>query len=110
MIKESKSILISVDFSKQSLFAVRKSYNLAKKTKSKLILMHISANSETENSAQLEDLAAKTREESDLSVETLIVKAAEPYEIIPKKAEELKCSMLFIGLDENAKFKSGFFG
>ncbi|MBX3164075.1 MAG: universal stress protein [Bacteroidetes bacterium] len=110
MIKENKSVLIPIDFSKQSLVAVKQSYSLAKKTKSKLILLHVSANSETENKDKLEQLADETRAESGLTVETLIIKASEPYDAINKQSEELKCSMVFMGLDENTNFKTGFFG
>src|SRR5262249_642436 len=110
MIKENKSILIPVDFSQQSLVAVKQSYSIAKNTKSKLILIHFSGNSETENEDKLEKLAADTRAESGLNVETIGIKAPDAYDAIDKKAEELKCSMLFVGLDENAKFKGGFFG
>lgn len=109
LIKENKSILIPVDFSKQSNTAVKQSYNLAKYTKSKLVLLHVSASSETENSEQLEKLAADTRAESGLTVETAGMKG-ELYETINKKAEELKSSMVVMGLDEKANFKTGFLG
>jgi nucleotide-binding universal stress UspA family protein len=109
LIKENKSILIPVDFSKQSNIAVKQSYNLAKFTKSKIVLLHVSPTSETENSEQLEKLAAETRAESGFIVETLNVKG-ELYDIINKKAEELKSSMIIMGLDENANFKTGFLG
>lgn len=109
LIKENKSILIPVDFSKQSNTAVKQSYNLAKFTKSKLILLHISATSETENSDQLEKLATDTRAESGFIVETVIVKG-ELYDSINKKAEELKCALIIMGLNENANFKTGFLG
>ena len=38
LIKENSSILIPIDFSKQSLIAIEQSYNLAKFTKSKIIV------------------------------------------------------------------------
>lgn len=110
MIKENKSFLIPVDFSKQSLVAVKQSYTLAQKLNSKLVLLHVSATSETENSDKLEQLAESTRSESGLTVETLNIKAPEPYDAIDAKATELKCSLIFMGLGENAKFKTGFFG
>lgn len=109
LIKENKSILIPIDFSKQSYTAVKQSYNLARFTKSKLVFLHVSPNSDTENNDQLEKLAAETRVDSGLTVEILNVKG-ELYEVINKTAEELKSTMIMMGLDEKTSFKTGFFG
>jgi nucleotide-binding universal stress UspA family protein len=109
IIKENQSILIPVDFSKQSYIAVKQIYNLAKFTKSKLIIMHVSPNSETERRDDLESLAQATREESGLTVETLGIKG-EIYEVTNKIATDKACSLIVIALDENAKFKTGLFG
>jgi len=54
LIKENSSILIPIDFSKQSLIAIEQSYNLAKFTKSKIIVMHASPNSNHEHHKDLE--------------------------------------------------------
>jgi nucleotide-binding universal stress UspA family protein len=109
IIKENQAILIPVDFSKQSYIAVKQTYNLAKYTKSKLVLMHVSAADENEKNAELTQLAQATREESGLVVEVLGAKG-ELYDTINRKAEELGCSLIVLALDENAKFKSGLFG
>jgi nucleotide-binding universal stress UspA family protein len=108
IIKENQSILIPVDFSKQSYIAVKQIYNLAKFTKSKLILCHVSANNENDRKDDLENLAAATREESGLPVEVLGLKG-ELYEQTNKTATELDCSLIVMALDENAKFKLGLF-
>src|SRR5437868_3796760 len=108
IIKENQSILIPVDFSKQSYIAVKQIYNLAKFTKSKLIIMHVSATSETDRKDELENLAQATREESGLVVEVLGVKG-EVYDVTNKTAAELNCSLVVMALDENAKFKTGLF-
>lgn len=108
-LKENQSILIPVDFSKQSYIAVKQIYMLAKFTKSKLILIHVSPVSETDRKSELESLAQATRDESGLTVESLTVKG-EVYEVTNKKAEELSCSMVVMALDENTKFKTGLFG
>jgi nucleotide-binding universal stress UspA family protein len=108
IIKENQSILIPVDFSKHSYIAVKQTYNLARFTKSKLILMHVSPTNENERKEDLDKLAEATREESALQVETLTVKG-DTYEMINKKAEEIGCSLIVLALDENAKFKTGFF-
>jgi nucleotide-binding universal stress UspA family protein len=109
IIKENQSILIPVDFSKQSYIAVKQTYNLAKFTKSKLIIMHVSPTSETERKDDLESLVQATRDESGLTVEMLGIKG-EVYEMTNKTAQELGCSLIVMALDENAKFKTGLFG
>lgn len=109
IIKENQSILIPVDFSKQSYIAVKQIYTLAKFTKSKLILLHVSPVSETDRKDELESLAQSTRAESGLTVEVMGVKG-EVYEMTNKTATELDCSLIVMALDENAKFKTGLFG
>jgi nucleotide-binding universal stress UspA family protein len=109
IIKENQSILIPIDFSKQSYIAVKQTYSIAKHTKSKLILMYVSPTGENERKDDLENLAQATREETGLSVETLI-KKGEMYDVTSKTAEELTCSLIVLSIDENAKFKSGIFG
>lgn len=109
IIKENQSILIPVDFSKQSYIAVKQIYTLAKFTKSKLILMHVSPNSDADRKDELDSLARATRDESGLTVETLGVKG-EVYEVTNRTATELNSSMIVMALDENTKFKTGLFG
>lgn len=105
LIHSNQSVLIPVDFSKQSLVAVKQAYNLAKFTKSKIILMHVSTKSADENTKELEELAAKTKAESGLEVETLNLKG-DVYELTDKKAAELKCNLIVIGLDSHVRFRS----
>lgn len=109
IIKDHQSILIPVDFSKLSYIAVKQTYNLAKYTKSKLVLLHISVTSENDKKDELEALAHSTAAESGLVVETKGAKG-EFYETIIKIATELDSSLIVMPLDENAKFKSGLFG
>jgi nucleotide-binding universal stress UspA family protein len=109
IIKENQSILIPVDFSKHSYIAVKQTYNLARHTKSKLILLHVCANTEPDRQEDLDSLAEATRDESGLQVEVLNVKG-ELYETINKKADEQDCALIVLALDENAKFKTGLFG
>jgi nucleotide-binding universal stress UspA family protein len=109
IIKENQSILIPIDFSKQSYIAVKQSYSIAKHTKSKLTLLYFSPTNENDKKDELESLAQVTREESGLKVDT-VCKKGELYEMTNKTAEELACSMIIMSLDENAKFKTGLFG
>ena len=56
LLKENSSVLIPIDFSKQSLVAIRHSYNIAKLTKSKLIIMHVYKPGASNQAAELEIL------------------------------------------------------
>lgn len=105
LIKENHSILIPVDFSKQSYIAVKQSYNLAKFTRSKIILMHVSPTSDTDHAEDLANLAETTRSESGLEVETLNVKG-DVYEVTDRKATEFRSALIIIGLDTHVKFRS----
>lgn len=104
LIKENQSILIPVDFSKQSLVAIKQAYNLAKFTNSKIVLMHSSPDSNTSHKAELEELAVNTRAESGLTIDTLSLKG-EVYELTDQTAEELNSSLIIIGLDTHARFR-----
>lgn len=105
LIKENSSILIPIDFSKQSLIAIEQSYNLAKFTKSKIILMHASPNSSVEHQKDLEEIVEKVAKESGLKAEFLNLKG-DIYELIDKTAEELSCALIVIGLDTQVRFRS----
>lgn len=109
VIKENQPILIPVDFSKQSYMAVKQTYQLAKHTKSKLILIYVSMTNENEKNAELKSLADSTAADSGLTVETMTRKG-DLFEVAAKVAEELDAALIILTLDENAKFKAGLFG
>jgi nucleotide-binding universal stress UspA family protein len=105
LLKENSSILIPVDFSKQSLIAIEQSYNLAKFLKAKMIIMHASPASNHEHEKELEEIVAKVIKESGQPAEYLNLKG-DIYELIDKKAEELGCALIVIGLDTQVRFRS----
>lgn len=105
LIKTNSSILIPVDFSKQSLIAVEQSYNLAKYTNSKLIIMHASPNSNHEHEAELKSIVENCIKNSGQPAEYLNLKG-DIYELIDKKAEELDCALIVVGLDTQIRFRS----
>jgi nucleotide-binding universal stress UspA family protein len=108
LIKENQSILIPIDFSKQSLVSIQQTYNLAKFTNSKIILLHAFSGNEVDRKEELEQLAAQTSKESGLVVEALSVKG-DIYEQTDAKAKELFCGLIIVGLDTQVRFRS-FFG
>jgi nucleotide-binding universal stress UspA family protein len=105
LIKENSSILIPIDFSKQSLIAIEQSYNLAKFTKSKIIVMHASPNSNQEHQKDLEEIVANIKKDAGIEAEFLNLKG-DIYELIDPKAEELGCALIVIGLDTQVRFRS----
>lgn len=104
-IKENGSILIPVDFSKQSFNAVKHSYNLARYTKSKIVLMHTYHNESEINKAELDKLAKDTAAESGLVVEAINVKG-DIFEETDKMAEKINANLIVAGLDAHVKFRS----
>ncbi len=69
------SILVPIDFSEQSLIALGQSYNLAKLTKSKLVLLHVlTEKSDKDIKNLLEKRAEKVRLEAGVQVEVMIEK------------------------------------
>lgn len=105
LIKENSSILIPIDFSKQSIVAIKQTYNLAKFTNCKLILMHADPSSDHDSQNELEQLASNTRQESGLVVETMNLKG-DVYELTDEKAEELGSGLIVVGLDTQVRFRS----
>jgi nucleotide-binding universal stress UspA family protein len=105
LIKENSSIIIPIDFSKQSLIAIEQSYNIAKFTKSKIIVLCASTKSNSERQAELDEIVSNSAKQSGLVVEGLNLKG-DIYDLINKTAEELKCALIVIGLDTQVRFRS----
>ncbi len=105
LLKENSSILIPIDFSKQSLVAIKHSYNIAKLTHCKLIVMHVYKPGSNDHASDLEKLKNEIIQETGLVVETLNI-AGDIYEVTDKKAEELQCMLIIAGLDTHVRFRS----
>lgn len=104
-IKERGVILIPVDFTKQSLFAIKQSYNLARYTHSKLVLLHAYNKTGEESEEALKKLTQQTEQESGAPTESINVKGdiyVETYRV----AEEIKATMIIAGLESHMKFKN----
>ena len=65
-VKERGIILIPIDFTKQSLLAVKQSYNLAKYTHSKLVLLHVYTKTGEESYDALNKLTKQTEKRRDI--------------------------------------------
>lgn len=104
-IKERGIILIPIDFSELSLLAVKQSYNLAKYTHSKLILLHVYAKTGEESYEALTKLSKQTEAESGVPCEFMNVKG-DVYEETDRVADEIKASLIIVGLESHMRFRN----
>lgn len=98
--KTKNVILIPIDFTEQSLLAIGQSYNLARYTHSKIILLHVYEKQGEERFDEVTKLAKKTQEESGVQTEFMNVKGNIYKETIDI-AEELKATMIIVGLESH---------
>lgn len=109
-VKERGVILIPVDFSELSLLAIKQSYNLAKYTHSKIVLLHVYEKVGEERYDDLTKLCKKTEAESGLvPIEFMNVKG-DIYTETDRVAEEINATLIIVGLESHMKFKDIFGG
>src|SRR6185369_3145314 len=104
-VKERGIILIPIDFTKQSLLAIKQSYNLAKYTHSKLVLLHVYSKSGEESYEALNKLTKQTEQESGVPTEFMNVKG-DIYEETDRVAEEIKATLIIAGLESHMRFRN----
>ncbi|MFN8165025.1 MAG: universal stress protein [Bacteroidia bacterium] len=111
-------ILVPVDFSEQSLIALRQSYNLARLTRAELTLINVIDESfhlpffapkedktmEKKIQKALEQLSHETSVESGVLVHHLVVRG-KVYEEVQKAAKKLKCSFIVMGTNGSTGLK-----
>jgi nucleotide-binding universal stress UspA family protein len=103
-IKERGIILIPIDFSKQSLVAIKQSYNLAKYTHSRIILLHVFQQTGEESFEALNKLAKQTEHESGVPTDFMNVQG-DIYEQTDKVAAEMGATIIIAGLESHMKFR-----
>jgi nucleotide-binding universal stress UspA family protein len=104
-IKERGIILIPIDFSKQSLLAIKQSYNLAKYTHSKLILLHVFEKNGDESYEALNKLTKQTEQESGVPTEFMNIRG-DIYEETDRVAEEINATLIIAGLESHMRFRN----
>ncbi len=104
-VKERGIILIPIDFTKQSLLAVKQSYLLAKYTHSKLVLLHVYGKAGEESYDALNKLTKQTEQESGVPTEFMNVKG-DIYEETDRVADEIKATLIIAGLESHMKFRN----
>jgi nucleotide-binding universal stress UspA family protein len=93
----TSSILVPIDSTEQTIIALGQTYNLARLTKSKIVLLSIDEGSNTVTQKRLEELAKEATAKSGQPVETMVRKG-NAYEEINKVADVLNPLFVMIGL------------
>jgi nucleotide-binding universal stress UspA family protein len=104
-IRENSTILIPIDFSKQSINAIKHSYHLARYTRSTLQIMYVYADKQMHSNEELENLAKQVNEESGVACSSVSIKG-DIYIETDKMAEKLQSNLIVVGLDTHIKFRS----
>lgn len=107
LLREHSSVLVPIDFSKQSLVAVKYSYQIAAIIKAKIIIMHVYKQGSPNHAANLEQLKQEAIKDTGLVVETINLEG-DIFQLTDKKAEELKVTLIVAGLDTHVKFRAFF--
>ncbi len=94
----NNNILVPLDFSEQSLIALGQSYNLARFTKSKLVLLHVlTEKSEKDIESTLQKRAEKVSAEAGVPVEVILEKG-KVYDKIMEVADRLNPLFIILGV------------
>ncbi len=99
-------IIVPIDSNNQSAVALGQSYNLARLTKSKILLLSIDDGHAKNIKEHLEELAKEAKSKTEQPVETMIRKG-DVYEEINKVADELRPMFIIIGIKklEDERFR-----
>jgi nucleotide-binding universal stress UspA family protein len=93
-------IIIPLDFTEQSIYAISQSYNLARYTNSKLLLLHVYEKQGEERFDEITALTKKTQEESQVSCDFMNIKGNIYKETI-RVAEETNAKMVVVGVESH---------
>lgn len=104
-LQERGTLLIPVDFTNQSLLAIKQAYNLAKYTHSKITLLHTYDKVGSEMYDELKALTKQTETESGVPTEYMNVKG-NMYSEVTRIAEEIKATLVMVGLESHMTAKN----
>ncbi len=97
MSNSTNSILVPIDSTEQTIIALSQSYNLARLTNSKIVLLTIEEGNAADAQKRLDELAKEASSKSGQPVETMVRKG-NVYEEINKVADVLNPLFVMIGL------------
>ena len=92
-----KTILVPIDATEQTTIALSQTYNLARLTDSKIVLLSVDEGKTSFDQSKLDALSKDAAEKSGQPVET-IIKKGNVYEEINKVADKIKPLFVMIGL------------
>lgn len=104
-IKDNGTILIPIDFSEQSLIAIKHSFNIGRYTNSRLLLLHAYNKQEENREEKLRELAAQTEIESGLVCDHISV-VGNHYEETKKIAKKLQCNLIVTGIEAPERIRT----
>jgi nucleotide-binding universal stress UspA family protein len=104
-LQERGTLLIPVDFTTQSLLAIKQAYNLAKYTHSKITLLHTYDKVGSEMYEELKALTKQTETESGVPTEYMNVKG-NMYAEVTRIAEDIKATLVMVGLESHMTAKN----
>ena len=93
-------IIIPIDFTEQSIYAISQSYNLAKYTNSKILLLHAYDKQGEERFDEITKLAKKTTEEGGVTCDFMNIKGS-IYKETVRVAEETNAKMIVVGVESH---------
>lgn len=97
MSNPTSSILVPIDSTEQTIIALGQSYNLARLTNSKIVLLSVDEGNPPFVQKQLDELAKETSAKAGVPVETMVRKG-NVYEEINKVADVINPLFVMIGL------------
>ncbi len=97
-------ILVPIDHTEQTIIALSQSYNLARLTNSKIVLMSVDEGKKNDVQKRLDELAKEASSKSGQPVETMVRKG-NVYEEINKVADVLNPLFVMIGLSSKISLK-----
>ena len=104
-LKERGVLLIPIDFTAQSLLAIKQAYNLARYTHSKIILLHAYTEVRAEMYDELNKLTKQTETESGSPTEFMNVKG-NIYLEVPRISKEINATLVMVGLESHMNAKN----
>ena len=100
-VSSTNSILVPISFSEQSLIALSQTYNLAKLTNSRLVLLHVlTSKSSKDVKTLLEKRAEKVRAEANVPVDIMIEKG-NVFKKISEVAKNINPLFIVVGFSTN---------
>lgn len=103
-LQERGTLLIPIDFTEQSVLAIKQAYNLAKYSHSKIVLLHAYDKVGMEKYEELKALVKKTETESGVPTDFMNVKG-NIYTELPRVADEVKATLVMLGIESHISKK-----